>query len=94
MIEKKNSETTEGIQRRFFAVLDVLISNGSIASLASFCDSHGLNRVKYSNLRSFYTTGRCSARYKVIDLDALAYISADFGVSLLWLIHGKGNMFI
>jgi len=31
--------------------------------------------------------------YKVIDLDALAYLCKDFGVSPEWLLFGKGKMF-
>jgi hypothetical protein len=40
------------IQKRFFDALDVLIDTGQVNGLKGFCDEAGLNRVKYSNIRS------------------------------------------
>ena len=39
------------IQRRFFEALDVVIGIGQCGDLQTFCKEHGLNRVKYSNIR-------------------------------------------
>lgn len=93
MKEKTNSRTTDDIQRRFFQAIDALIAAGRLESLTAFCEEHDLHRPKYSNLRSFYSSGSCSVRYKVVDIDALAFICADFGVSCDWLMFGTGTMF-
>ena len=37
------------------------------------------------------TTKECP--YKLIDIDALAYLVKDFGVSSDWLLLGRGKMF-
>ena len=71
------------IQSRFFEVMDILISVGRIAGLQTFCKQHGLNRVKYSNIRAEMRNPSAAkpTNYKVIDLDALMYLCNDFNVS-------------
>ncbi len=83
------------IQRRFFEVLDLMISAKRLAGLQTFCKEHGLNRVKYSNIRTeMHNPEKAKlTNYKVIDLDALAYLCQDFNVSPEWLLSGKGKMF-
>jgi hypothetical protein len=84
------------IQKRFFEALDLLISTRQTGGLQTFCKNHDLNRVKYSNIRTELRKPASEAKptnYKVIDLDALAYLCKDFGVSPEWLLLGKGKMF-
>ncbi|MDR1755587.1 MAG: hypothetical protein LBR65_01315 [Culturomica sp.] len=84
------------IQRRFFEALDVVIGMGQCGGLQTFCKEHGLNRVKYSNIRSEMRKPAEEAKptnYKVIDLDALSYLCKDFHVSPEWLLFGNGKMF-
>lgn len=84
------------IQRRFFEALDLLIDTRQTGGLQTFCKEHGLNRVKYSNIRTELRKPASEAKptnYKVIDLDALAYLCKDFNVSADWLLLGKGTMF-
>ena len=83
------------IQARFFEALDVLISSGKTAGIQTFCKEHGLNRVKYSNIRTEMRNPSAAkpTNYKVIDLDALMYLCTDFHVSPKWLLLGKGGMF-
>ena len=82
------------IQRRFFEALDLLISTGQTTTKA-FCDDHGLNRVKYSNIRTEMRNPEAAkpTNYKVIDLDALTHLCVDFNISPDWLLLGKGGMF-
>lgn len=83
------------IQRRFFEALDVLIDTGQCGGLKTFCEEHGLNRVKYSNIRTEMRNPSEAkpTNYKVIDLDAMTYLCKDYNVSADWLLLGKGNMF-
>lgn len=82
------------IQRRFFLVLDMAIQSGEIkGGLKGFCDVHKLNRVKYSRIKNDMNKPNEEQSYKIIDLDALAYISEDFGVSTEWLLFGSGEIF-
>lgn len=82
------------IQSRFFQAIELLIKSGKLAGLQTFCKEHGLHRPKYSNLRSAEINSDVNAPgYKFIDIDALAYLVADFGISSDWLLLGMGPMF-
>ena len=83
------------IQRRFFEALDLMISDGRTAGLQTFCKQHGLNRVKYSNIRTEMRNPESAkpTNYKIIDLEALSFLCADFNISPEWLLLGKGKMF-
>ena len=82
------------IQERFFQAIDLLIESGKIKSLQAFCTDYSLHRPKYSNLRTNSKDKRKEGTgYKFIDIDALAYVVADFGISSEWLLLGRGGMF-
>ena len=80
------------IQRRFFEALEMAISLGKINGVKGFCDSHNLNRTKYSRIKNDLNKLIDEMTYKMIDIDALAGICADFGVSPEWLLLGRGKM--
>lgn len=80
------------IQRRFFEALEMAISLGKINGVKRFCDSHNLNRTKYSRIKNDLNKPIDEMTYKMIDIDALAGICADFGVSPEWLLLGRGKM--
>lgn len=80
------------IQARFFEALDLAISLGKINGLKGFCDKHKLNRTKYSRIKNNLNKPLSEMTYKMIDIDALAGICADFGVSADWLLLGRGKM--
>lgn len=84
------------IQRRFFQALDYGIETEKIkGGLKGFCDDHKLNRVKYVNIKNDFNRDEAELKphsYKVIDLDALAYICNDCKVSPEWLLFGRGKM--
>lgn len=82
------------IQERFFQAIDLLIESGKIKGLQTFCNDYDLHRPKYSNLRTYSKDeSKKGTGYKFIDLDALAYLVQDFGVSSDWLLLGRGGMF-
>lgn len=80
------------IQRRFFEALDTLIASKELSGLKGFCDDNNLNRTKYSRIRSDLNKPVDEMTYKMIDLDALAALSAQYGVSAEWLLLGRGKM--
>lgn len=86
------------IQKRFFEALDIAIESGALpGGLKEFCNDHGLNRVKYSSIKNDLKRKEEEVKphsYKVIDIDALAHICRDFGVSPEWLLFGRGKMFV
>jgi hypothetical protein len=81
------------VQRRFFEAIEMLIDLGRMNSLAAFCSEYGLHRPKYSNIRTAINDpSKPGTGYKFIDIDALAYLVRDYGVSSEWLLVGKGDM--
>ena len=81
------------IQIRFFQALDLLIESKELKSLAAFCNEYGLHRPKYSNIRTLSKEGKPGTGYKLIDIDALAYLVKNYGISADWLLLGIGGMF-
>ena len=95
-MKKVVSAELQAIQRRFFDALDILITTGQINGLKGFCEESGLNRTKYSNIRSEMGKPKSECKesnYKVIDIEALSYICRTFRVSTEWLLLGRGKMF-
>lgn len=87
------------IQRRFFDVLDILLSSGEIkGGLKGFCELAGLNRVKYSHIRSSLDAPleeRPNGQsYRVIDIESLSFLCREYRVSSDWLLLGRGSMFV
>lgn len=80
------------IQNRFFEALEMAISLGAVNGLKGFCDTHKLNRTKYSRIKNDLNKPIEEMTYKLIDIDALAGICTDFGVSAEWLLLGRGKM--
>lgn len=94
MAKENVSKKTKDIQSRFFQALERLIDSGKLKGLQTFCKQYDLQRPKYSNLRSAEKSPDANAPgYKFIDIDALAYLVEDFGVSADWLLIGEGGMF-
>lgn len=80
------------IQKRFFEALDHLIMTKELSGLKTFCDDNKLNRTKYSRIKNALGKPIEETTYKMIDIDALAAICKDFGVSSEWLLLGRGQM--
>lgn len=80
------------IQERFFRALDILIESKELPGLKTFCTDNNLNRTKYSRIKNALGKPIEESTYKMIDIDALAAICKDFGVSPEWLLLGRGKM--
>lgn len=80
------------ITRRFFQALNLAVEYGKIDGIKGFCMKHNLNRVKYATLKTSLDKPIEEMTYKCIDVDALAGICNDFGVSPEWLLLGRGKM--
>lgn len=80
------------IQERFFQALDILIESKELPGLKTFCTDNNLNRTKYSRIKNALGKPIEESTYKMIDIDALAAICKDFGVSPEWLLLGRGKM--
>lgn len=80
------------IQERFFQALDILIESKELPGLKTFCTDNNLNRTKYSRIKNALGKPIEESTYKMIDIDALAAICKDFGVSAEWLLLGRGKM--
>ena len=93
MESKKVRPKAVQIQTRFFEALDMLIQSGKIRGLGTFCTEYGLHRPKYSNIKNHITAPEEGTGYKFIDVDAIAYLVDDYGISADWLITGRGGMF-
>ncbi len=81
------------IQKRFFEAIDILIESKKITGLLPFCKEYNLHRPKYSNIRSLVKENKPGTGYKLIDIDALAYLVDDYKISADWLLTGRGGMF-
>lgn len=81
------------VQLRFFEAIDALRERGVIGGLQTFTARYGLNRTKYSRVRTAIRSG-APGQYQNIDIDALSYIVTDYGISARWLLTGNGNMFV
>ena len=90
-MKKTINQRAIAIQRRFFQALDFAIDSGATSGLKTFCELHNLNRTKYSRIRSLIDKPE-DMTYKMIDIDALACLCDDFGVSADWLLLGRGEM--
>lgn len=80
------------ITRRFFQALNLAVELGKVDGIKGFCEKHHLNRVKYATLKTTIDKPIDEMTYKCIDVDALAGICTDFGVSPEWLLLGQGKM--
>lgn len=80
------------IARRFFQALNLAVDLGKVDGIKGFCEKHNLNRVKYATLKNSINKPVDEMTYKCIDVDALAGICRDFGVSPEWLLLGQGKM--
>ena len=89
------SPISEGVSRRFFQSIEVLVTAGQVNSLEAFCNANKLSPPRYRAMRLEYGTnpkpGYVSA-YKNVEIEAIYAIVANFPVSADWLITGRGEM--
>ena len=68
---KRMNDRAIMIQKRFFDALDTGIQLGRYGGIKTFCDEHGLNRTKYSRIRTGIQDPSNARYYTTIDIDAL-----------------------
>jgi hypothetical protein len=92
MRKKPLSKTAKDIQGRFFEAINALINIGIIRGLQTFCEQYDLLREKYAQVKSGKNEDDPRLA-KHIDIEALAYLVRDYGVSAEWLLLGRGGTF-
>lgn len=91
----KISPVSEAVSRRFFLAIETLASYKLVSSLGGFCDLYGFSSPRYREMRLQYgtspTLGHIS-RYKNVEIAALTALVANYPISALWLLTGRGSM--
>lgn len=81
-VSKQGAEITS----RFFYAIELLKAQKRIKSLRQITTMYDLN---YGNT---YTMMKKPETY-ILKPELIARLSSDFGISVEWIIHGKGNIF-
>jgi hypothetical protein len=96
-MEKNANKISDGINRRFFQAIDVLIAIGQLKSLNAFCIEFNLSPPRYREMRRTYgiapNPNSKYSRYKAIEFAALCILCNDYNISVDWFLFGRGNMF-
>lgn len=93
-MKRQPSARAASVFRRFFLAFDGLHRSGALPSLSAWCADNGFSPSQFRELRRLYgpaASPAATARYSAVDLDALLLL-ADAGVSVEWLVHGRGPM--
>ncbi len=86
---------SEAVNRRFFIAIDALVTYKKITSLSGFCILHGLSPSRYRAMRLQYgltPKEGYTASYRNIEVEALSILVANYPISALWLLTGRGEM--
>lgn len=86
---------SDAVNRRFFIAIDALVTYKLVSSLSGFCVLHGLSPSRYREMRrQFGLTPKegYTARYRNMEIEALSILVANYPISALWLLTGRGNM--
>ena len=81
--------TPEGIAitRRFFLALDTLRMTKAIRGMKTFTDRYGINYWNLSTLRK-------EPEKRILKSEWLAFLVKDYNINAVWLLTGKGNIFV
>jgi hypothetical protein len=86
----------DGVNRRFFAAVDVLVSTGHVNSLEALCKEFDLHSSRYREMRLTYgiipNPNSKPSRYINIEIDAIYRLCNDYPISAEWLLLGHGKM--
>ena len=82
----KISEEGVAISNRFFEAIAMLKAQKKIRGLQTFTREHNLNRWNVNQVK-FYPN-RC-----VLKPEWIVYKHKDYGISVEWIVLGKGPMF-
>lgn len=78
---------SQAIVKRFFEALYAVIARGEIRGKQTFTRDHEINRWNMNSLEK-------DPSRDIFQPAWLAYLVDDFGVSPMWLLTGRGEMFI
>lgn len=93
MKKEQTNGAQDGVNRRFFAAVGALVRGGRMKSLSGFIRGCGLTPSRYRELRLQYGEHPSRrSRYTYVEVDALARLCVDYGVSADWLLTGRGQM--
>ena len=94
---KQLTKIAEGVNFRFFDVIESLIALGRLKSLSAFCIEFDLSAARYREMRATYgiskTPNAKESRYKSVEIEALYHLCSSYSVSPEWLLLGRGKMF-
>ena len=82
----KISEEGIAISNRFFEAIAMLKAQKKIRGLQTFTREHNLNRWNVNQVK--FSPNHC-----VLKPEWIVYIHNDYGVSVEWIVLGKGPMF-
>lgn len=80
------TEESQKIVKRFFEALYVLKEQKIIRGKQTFTNKYGINRWNFNTLEKNLASD-------IFQMEWLAHLINDYGVSSQWLITGKGEMF-
>lgn len=86
---------SDAVNRRFFIAIDVLVANKLVSSLSGFCILYGLSPSRYREMRRQFglmPKNGYTARYRNMEIETLSILVANYPISALWLLTGRGNM--
>ena len=92
---KKVSKIEDGVNRRFFQAIEMLVSLDRLSALESFCNEAGLSPPRYREARfSYGVTPRTDkeSRYHTIEVEGLYFLVVNYSVSADWLLTGRGKI--
>lgn len=84
----------DGVNRRFFQAIEMIVATGQISSLESFCYEAGISPPRYREARFTYgVTPRTDvvSRYKTIEVEGLYNLVTKYSISADWLLTGRGQ---
>ena len=82
-----NNPESVAIINRFFEALSMLVANKTIRGISNFTDKHDISRWTLNNVRK-------NPKSDMFQLVWISYLVTDYGVSLEWVMTGKGGMFV
>lgn len=82
----KISKEGVDITKRFFEVIDMLITSRKIRGIKTFTDMYDINRRNFITIKN-------NPENSVLKTEYLLYLVRDFNFNAYWLITGKGGMF-
>jgi hypothetical protein len=87
----------DGINRRFFEAVNILVNMRRVNSLEALCKEFNLHPPRYREMRLTYgvtpNPNSKPSRYVNIEMDAIYFLCSRYSVSAEWLMICCGKMF-